>query len=73
MIIHKLHHNKLAPPTPMPTDLLLYFLGFCDLKCCVIGYHLALNPNDYKPHPLLQKIFPPSSWGFFFIYAIYTI
>ncbi len=65
MIVHKCHHDKLAPLTPMPPDLLLYLLGFCDLKCYVIGYHLALNPNDYHAHPLLQKMFPPSSWVFF--------
>jgi hypothetical protein len=65
MIVHKHHHDKLTPQTPMPPDLLLYLLGFYDLKHYIIGYHLALNPNDYHPYPLLQKMFPPSSWVFF--------
>jgi hypothetical protein len=67
MIVHKLHHDKFTPLTLMPLDLLLYLLGFSDLQRYVIGCHLTLNPNDNKPHPLLQKMFPPSSWVVFFL------
>jgi hypothetical protein len=68
MIVHKLHHDKFTPLTLMPLDLLLYLLGLSDLQRYVIGCHLTLNPNDNKPHPLLQKMFPPSSWVVFFLF-----
>ncbi len=45
MIVH--NHAKLVPLIPMPPDLLIYLLGFCDLNRCALYYHLALNPENY--------------------------
>ncbi len=61
MIVHKHHHDKLTPQTPMPPDLLLYLSGFCDLKHYIIGCHLALNPNDY--HPIVMKFLVRECYG----------